>query len=65
MESAADQLTVKKNTYIKTISVAEDKLKKAKEAIRISKETQSILEKKIASQEAKLKELEELKATIE
>ena len=65
IESVTDDLTVRKNTYIKTVSLAEDKLKKAKDAVRISKETQTILEKKIDVQEAKLRELEELKATIE
>ncbi len=65
LEQSQTDLSSKKSNVKKTIQQQKAKLEKANEAINIAKETKVLLDKKIEQQQSKLKELEELKATIE
>ncbi|MEZ5007462.1 MAG: hypothetical protein R2753_04820 [Chitinophagales bacterium] len=63
--STQTELNQQKGNIKKQLEQQKQKLDKAKEAMAISKETKQLLEKKLATQQAKIKELENLKATIE
>jgi hypothetical protein len=65
IEKIQSDLSLKKSTLAKEIQTQKEKLNKANAAITISKETKLLLKTRMEKQQQKLKELEELKATIE
>lgn len=65
IETAKSNLEVKRSSAKRKMTTEKSKLEKVQEAIEISKETRKLLEDKLNAQQEKLKELEDLKATIE
>jgi hypothetical protein len=65
IEKSQTDLELKKSAISKEIQTQKDKLVKANSAIAISKETKLLLKDKMDKLQLKLKEMEELKATIE
>jgi predicted nucleic acid-binding Zn-ribbon protein len=65
LESIHDELKQRKSNFQRTIDEEGAKLENVKQALGLSKEKRNLLEEKLAEQEKKLRELEEIKATID